>query len=387
MIDRARPYDTSGAPRFGMQVSADSSVFARMSGSTFRDLNLEATRRPSKGGAGWERSLEATVGIEPTIGVLQTPALTTWSRRHKKMERKTRFELATPSLARRCSTTEPLPLPPFGMRFWHMRLKSVKAGAVLYFTAEEPGLDLRRSIARFTTPFVCAALLALTAVPAPRGVAASGLPAVGAPPNLTLSASPQLVDVGQDEVFTLTASSWPASASATLSFVSPHHGFTGQMVWEPQCGCFEIAVHLAARVHPFEQATATATVRYARQRQAFATHAGFSIRGLAPGGKTLAPGGTPGLRAWVTDPSPPAGQQEDFCAWVTTPDGLGVAGLKVQFVVHFPGKTVRLSPGKTPTSGLICSHRAVPSNAAGHVVRVDVTVANLKSNTTLKVRS
>jgi hypothetical protein len=27
----------------------------------------------------------------------------------QKMERKTRFELATPSLARRCSTTEPLP--------------------------------------------------------------------------------------------------------------------------------------------------------------------------------------------------------------------------------------------------------------------------------------
>ena len=34
-----------------------------------------------------------------------------------KMERKTRFELATPSLARRCSTTEPLPLtaPPGGV--------------------------------------------------------------------------------------------------------------------------------------------------------------------------------------------------------------------------------------------------------------------------------
>ena len=30
--------------------------------------------------------------------------------RDKEMERKTRFELATPSLARRCSTTEPLPL-------------------------------------------------------------------------------------------------------------------------------------------------------------------------------------------------------------------------------------------------------------------------------------
>ena len=28
-----------------------------------------------------ERDREATVGIEPTIGVLQTPALTTWPRR------------------------------------------------------------------------------------------------------------------------------------------------------------------------------------------------------------------------------------------------------------------------------------------------------------------
>ena|SRR5579859_1340590 len=27
--------------------------------------------------------MEATVGIEPTIGVLQTPALTTWPRRHE----------------------------------------------------------------------------------------------------------------------------------------------------------------------------------------------------------------------------------------------------------------------------------------------------------------
>jgi hypothetical protein len=63
---------------------------------------------------------EATVGLEPTVGVLQTPALTTWLRRPIKCgslahgqgtgpERKTRFELATLSLARRCSTTEPLP--------------------------------------------------------------------------------------------------------------------------------------------------------------------------------------------------------------------------------------------------------------------------------------
>ena len=52
--------------------------------------------------------MEATSGFEPLIGVLQTPALTTWPRRPTR-ERKTRFELATFSLARRCSTTEPLP--------------------------------------------------------------------------------------------------------------------------------------------------------------------------------------------------------------------------------------------------------------------------------------
>ena len=52
--------------------------------------------------------LEATSGFEPLIGVLQTPALATWPRR-PVLERKTRFELATLSLARRCSTTEPLP--------------------------------------------------------------------------------------------------------------------------------------------------------------------------------------------------------------------------------------------------------------------------------------
>ena len=45
--------------------------------------------------------MEATAGIEPAIGVLQTPALTTWPRRQIKMERKTRFELATFSLANR----------------------------------------------------------------------------------------------------------------------------------------------------------------------------------------------------------------------------------------------------------------------------------------------
>ena len=51
------------------------------------------------------------------IGVLQTPALTSWLRRYNcanktsiSMERKTRFELATSSLARKHSTAELLPL-------------------------------------------------------------------------------------------------------------------------------------------------------------------------------------------------------------------------------------------------------------------------------------
>src|SRR5947209_14988011 len=45
------------------------------------------------------------------------------------MERKTRFELATPSLARRCSTTEPLPLTPFGSRPYHAKKVWVNAAA------------------------------------------------------------------------------------------------------------------------------------------------------------------------------------------------------------------------------------------------------------------
>jgi hypothetical protein len=36
-------------------------------------------------------ALEATVGIEPTIGVLQTPALTTWPRRQKTWSRRQKY--------------------------------------------------------------------------------------------------------------------------------------------------------------------------------------------------------------------------------------------------------------------------------------------------------
>ena len=52
--------------------------------------------------------MEVAVGIEPTSKSFAGPGLTTWLR-HPKMERETRFELATSTLARWSSTTELLP--------------------------------------------------------------------------------------------------------------------------------------------------------------------------------------------------------------------------------------------------------------------------------------
>jgi hypothetical protein len=52
--------------------------------------------------------MEAATGFEPVIKVLQTCALPL-GYAAIFMERKTRFELATPTLARWCSTTELLP--------------------------------------------------------------------------------------------------------------------------------------------------------------------------------------------------------------------------------------------------------------------------------------
>ena len=52
--------------------------------------------------------MEVAVGIEPTSKSFAGPGLTTWLR-HQKMERETRFELATSTLARWSSTTELLP--------------------------------------------------------------------------------------------------------------------------------------------------------------------------------------------------------------------------------------------------------------------------------------
>ena len=50
--------------------------------------------------------MAGVLGLEPRSTVLETVALPL---NYAPMERKTRFELATPSLARRCSTTELFP--------------------------------------------------------------------------------------------------------------------------------------------------------------------------------------------------------------------------------------------------------------------------------------
>ena len=50
--------------------------------------------------------LAGVVGFEPTSAVLETDALPL---NYTPMERKTRFGLATPALARRCSTAELFP--------------------------------------------------------------------------------------------------------------------------------------------------------------------------------------------------------------------------------------------------------------------------------------
>ncbi len=55
--------------------------------------------------------MEVAVGIEPTNKSFAGPGLTTWLRHQKEMERETRFELATSTLARWSSTTELLPHP------------------------------------------------------------------------------------------------------------------------------------------------------------------------------------------------------------------------------------------------------------------------------------
>ncbi|HEX8918864.1 MAG TPA: hypothetical protein VF898_10195 [Chloroflexota bacterium] len=208
---------------------------------------------------------------------------------------------------------------------------------------------------------------------------------LAAPPGLALSASPSLVDVGDAVTFTLTARAWTGNAGAVLSFVSPHHGFTGNMTWVPQCSCFSIAVALAKRIHTIELAQATATVHFPGGSSKVYTR--FQIRGLASNGKSLAPGGTPGLTAWVSDPSPSPKEYEHFCGWVKTPDGIGVRGYRISFVAHYGQKTQQWVAGTTDTTGILCSQRSIGTPTPGLTVRVDVYANNLRAHVQFVPRS
>src|SRR5689334_2701571 len=107
------------------------------------------------------------------------------------MERKTRFELATPSLARRCSTTEPLPPGPSGHC---INTTSHLEQSTEQWSCYTPRLEVG-NLSRVRVRLVASVLLILV-LHSPAGTSrAAGPPP---PPRLSLQALPQLVDVGQD---------------------------------------------------------------------------------------------------------------------------------------------------------------------------------------------
>ncbi len=69
---------------------------------------LSPVRLPVPATPAGNKIMEATPGFEPGVKELQSSALPL-GYVAISLERKTRFELATLALARRCSTTEPLP--------------------------------------------------------------------------------------------------------------------------------------------------------------------------------------------------------------------------------------------------------------------------------------
>lgn len=239
------------------------------------------------------------------------------------------------------------------------------------------------TIYRYLTAFAILVLGVLGSQPA---LAAGHYPSrSGAlPAGLRLAASPGVADVGGDEFFTLTAKRWSAPASVSLSFVSPHHGFTGKMDWDGGCNCFRLAVSLARRIHQLELAKATATVHVGKGSES--ASATFLIRGLAANGRDFAPGGPPALTGWVSDPAPFQGEYEHYCGWIKTADGRGVGGVPIRFVAHFPGGARSWSAGKTGASGIVCSHKSIGKTPAGKTVRVDIYARSLHTSTSFTPR-
>lgn len=240
--------------------------------------------------------------------------------------------------------------------------------------------------ARASSVLLAAALSSLLALVTYAGpsIAATRPQHMALPSGLQLSAQPAEVDVGGNVLFTMTARQWPAPAGVLLTFVSPHHSFTGQMPWDGSCSCFRLTVTLAKRAHQLEPAKVTATVRAGKSSES--AGATFLIRGLAANGHGFAAGGPPQLTGWVTDPNPVPNENEHYCAWVRTPDGLGVSGMKVRFAVHFQAGTRSWTVGPTGASGIICLHRSIGQIELGQQVPVDIYAGALHAQTSFTPR-
>ncbi len=201
----------------------------------------------------------------------------------------------------------------------------------------------------------------------------------------SLSESPQLVDVGQQVTFTLHAVQFIPNSKVAIRFLSPHHGYAGPMPWDVQCGCFRLAVSLAKRIHPLETARASAVITAGGSSTT--VYSTFQIRGLAPGGRAYAVGGTPILTTWVGDPTPVATEFQHYCVWARTSDALGIPNLKVRLSVHFAQHTENWTAGTTGASGVLCVRRSIGHPAVGVPVHVVAYAGALQAETTFTPHS
>lgn len=214
------------------------------------------------------------------------------------------------------------------------------------------------------------------AVHAPRTAA---IPAPPAAIGAQLSATPSITDVGDQVTLTLTATRFTPRSSVAVRFLSPHHGFSGPMPWDPRCNCFRLAVFLAKRSHALEPARVSAVIKAGKG--VTTVYTSFQIRGLTPDGRAYVQGGTPIFSAWVGDPTPVATEFQHYCVWARTSDALGVSGLTVKLSVHFAQHTENWTAGVTGPSGVLCVRRSIGHPLVGKAVRVDAYAGNLHAQT------
>jgi hypothetical protein len=208
---------------------------------------------------------------------------------------------------------------------------------------------------------------------------------VVAPQGLSLTAGPPIVDVGGDVGLKVTATRWTGPASVSVTFLSPHHGFSGKMVFASQCNCFRLNVFLAKRSHALE--TARVTARVTVRKQTFVLRNAFEVRGLTANGKTFSPGGTPHLAGWVSDPQPVQNEFVHFCAWTQASDAFPIHGVPVTFVVHYQKRTQKWFAGLTGSNGVLCSSKDIYHAKIGFAAAVDIYAGRLHERTSFTPRT